>query len=181
MRPAIAMRPPSGTFSRTQSANSRTTGSANTFSYTHDGHRGDLVWLFDDEVLCTFNASSGGSLLVDGVATDPSRWFDRRSAHTVTAVADDGYDFAYMTVDGAVVENATVSLDCTEPHVVVATFLLAAGSADPASDEGFLQGGARAWKGCASAVIARECGPLRITASAEGLPDAQRTEDRRAY
>ncbi len=59
--------------------------------------------------------------------------------------------------------------------------LLAAGSADPASDEGFLQGGARAWKGCASAVIARECGPLRITASAEGLPDAQRTEDRRAY
>ena len=109
---------------------SRTIGSSNTFSYTHDGHRGDLLWLFDDEVLCTFNASSGGSLLVDGAATAPSRWFDRRSIHTVTAVAESGYDFAYMTVDGVQAEGATVTLDCTEPHIVVASFLLSAGSAD---------------------------------------------------
>ena len=109
---------------------SRTTGSTNTFSYTHDGHRGDLVWLFDDEVLCTFNASSGGSLLVDGAATTPSRWFDRRSIHMVTAIAENGYDFAYMTVDGVQAEGATIALDCTEPHIVVASFLLSAGSAD---------------------------------------------------
>ncbi len=49
--------------------------------------------------------------------------------------------------------------------------LLAAGSADPASEEGFQDGGARAWRGAVSAVIRRDAGPLQLTVSASGLPD----------
>lgn len=51
--------------------------------------------------------------------------------------------------------------------------LLAAGSADPASEENFRQGGARAWRGRAAAVLRLEEGNARVQVRAEGLEDAE--------
>ena len=50
--------------------------------------------------------------------------------------------------------------------------LLAAGSADPASEEDFRQSGARAWRGRAAAVLRLEEGNARVQVRAEGLEDA---------
>ena len=50
--------------------------------------------------------------------------------------------------------------------------LLAVGSADPASEEGFRTGRARAWRGRVTAVLRDPDGRARVTVSAEGLPDA---------
>ncbi len=55
--------------------------------------------------------------------------------------------------------------------------LLAAGGADPASEENFRQNGARAWRGRAAAVLrlekAAEQGIARVQARAEELDDAE--------
>ena len=108
---------------------SRTAGSATTFSYTHDGHRGDLVWLFDDEVLCTFSYG-GGTVLLDGTPAEASHWLDRRSVHTLVAQPAEGYTFDSWSLDGVMIEGATLELDCSEAHVVIASFLLSSGSQD---------------------------------------------------
>lgn len=63
-----------------------------------------------------------------------------------------------------------------DPHFI--TFiaenctLLSAGSADPASEEDFRQGGARAWRGKATAVVWVDGGNARIAGRANDLADA---------
>ena len=51
--------------------------------------------------------------------------------------------------------------------------LLSAGSADPASEEDFRQGGARAWRGKAMAIVRLKEGKARIMGSAKGLADVE--------
>ncbi len=55
--------------------------------------------------------------------------------------------------------------------------VLAAGSADPASDEGFQMRKARAWKGRAAAVVRRTEERASVSALAPGLPEARWTAD----
>ncbi|MDO5326707.1 MAG: glycoside hydrolase family 2 TIM barrel-domain containing protein [Clostridia bacterium] len=51
--------------------------------------------------------------------------------------------------------------------------LLSAGSADPASQEDFRQGGARAWRGAVSAAVRLNGKDARVLAAAPGLPPAE--------
>ncbi len=51
--------------------------------------------------------------------------------------------------------------------------LLSAGSADPASQEDFRQGGARAWRGAVSAAVRLNGKAARVLAAAPGLPPAE--------
>ena len=63
-------------------------------------------------------------------------------------------------------DRMTISFDCAGGDI------LACGSADPASEEGFQSGKARAWRASVCAIVRIREGNTVVSARADGLPQA---------
>ena len=79
----------------------------------------------------------------------------------------------YVTAQIADADGNTCFFDSREMHFSCqGGEVLAAGSADPASEEGFQQGAARAWRGCVTAVIRVKEKNAEVAVRASGLEPA---------